>query len=72
MRATPLAVWCQNLPSQQITKAVDQDVTLVHSNPLMVEVVATYCAAIQSLIQNHDVPERARNAFEAAEKFALS
>ena len=46
MRATPMAVWCQNLAPSALMSAVTKDVQLVHSNPLMPEVVATYCAAI--------------------------
>ena len=44
--------------------------TLVHSNALMIEVIASYCVAIQYLIMNNDDPDRGQLAFREAEKFA--
>ena len=42
MRATPISVWSQDLSPSELKQAIEQDVTLVHSNPLMIEIVATY------------------------------
>ena len=72
MRATPISVWAQELSQSEITQAVEQDVTLVHSNPLMIEIVASYSIAIQTLIKNHNQENRLQLAFDNVKEYAKS
>ena len=67
-----MAVWGQNLSDEDLEKAVKEDVTLVHSNPLMTELITIYCIAIKVLIQNHDKPDRVQSAMLSAKNFAKS
>ena len=72
MRITPLAVWGQNLSDEDLSKAAKEDTTLVHSNPLMSEMISIYCIAIKILIQNCDKKDRVKIAMEGAQDFANS
>ena len=69
MKITPMAVYCQNLPNARLKYAVEQDVVLIHSCYDMKGIVAAYCIAIKSLIQNHDSASRAQTAFDDAKNF---
>ena len=52
MRATPLAVWAQNLSVEDLENCVRQDVSLMHSQKAMWDLVTAYCLAIKTLIKN--------------------
>ena len=52
MKCTPLAVWCQNLSSEDVINAVKAEVEMIHSNYRVSQFIGGYCLAIKYLINN--------------------
>ena len=70
MRATPLAVWSQNLNLSELQQAVTGDVRFMHSLPAMTNIVTAYCIVVGTLIRNAGEDNRATLALEAVEEYA--
>ena len=70
MRATPLAVWAQNLSIEDLEKCVEEDTSLMHSSKDMWDLITAYCIAIKTLIKNTGKANRAELALEAVEEYA--
>jgi ADP-ribosylglycohydrolase len=70
MRITPMAVWCQNLPTEGLEKAVIADVSMTHAKIDMFDISIAYVLAIQTLIKNPEDPNRAEMALQAIKTYA--
>ena len=66
MKVTPLAVWCQNLTPREVALAIKEDVTIMHPNPFMSQLITGYALSIKYLIKNPNEAGRGRKAFEVA------
>ena len=66
MKVTPLAVWCQNLTPSEVALAIKEDVTIMHPNPFMSQLITGYALSIKYLINNPNEVGRGRKAFEVA------
>ena len=52
MRATPMAVWAQNLGTvEELETVVKEDVSMMHARKAMWDIVTVYCLAIGTLIR---------------------
>ena len=59
MRSTPIAVWSQHLEIYEIEQSVSADVKMTHFKSAMLDIVTSYCIAIQVLIANAGQENRA-------------
>ena len=64
MKCTPIAVWCQNLSSEQVSRAVEADTEMIHSNVRVSRNIAGYCLAIKYLLNNPTEEDRGAKVFE--------
>lgn len=76
MRATPLGVICSKLESmKEIYNTCALDTMIVHSDPVVIAAVATYCYCISEAIKNpfdsnrEKQEEYGKALLEKAEKF---
>ena len=69
MKITPLAVWGQNLDSEELVSAVTADVTMIHSNVRVAHYTSAYVLAIKHLLNNPEQNDRGQKAFEIALEF---
>ena len=69
MRITPLAVWAQRLPIQDLEKAVSADIKMTHFKKAMLDIVTAYCIAIKTLIRHAGKENRAILAVQHVEEY---
>ena len=69
MKTTPLAVWAQNLSLQELEQCVKSDVSMMHSQKVMWDLVTAYCLAIKTLIKNSGKENRAQLAIAAVREY---
>jgi len=70
MRCMPMAIWCHNLPLEQVHEAVPIEVKFTHDLPLVANLVTAYCVGIRHLLRNPDCVNRRKDAFSAAREAA--
>jgi ADP-ribosyl-[dinitrogen reductase] hydrolase len=61
MRCSPLAVWCRNLPSEDLVKVVQKESSFTHSNQTIQQAQSYYVLGLASLIQHPKDKARALN-----------
>lgn len=69
MKVTPLAVWARNLSLEELEHCVKEDVSMMHSQPAMWNLVTAYCLAIKTLINRSEANDRAQLALEAVQAY---
>lgn len=70
MRCTPMAVWCHNLPLEQVPVASACDVKFTHGKPHMSNLISMYNVAIWTLLNFPTEADRRQRAFANALKMA--